>query len=160
MENISCIITANLNIWCLDHNITPLSSQLVLSLMECQPSDIITSLIPQLVLSCNVRSGWFVLLLFIRGLGSQTAFPFHFALYSSFVLVINLYFFVFVFYLHCFHGHISLSVNFSIIRLFSEVNSLLAFLPYFSTQSSTSYRDGFLKKNKWNLKFVKHLELW
>lgn len=146
MENVSCITTANLSIQCLDLGITPLSSQLVLSLMKywlSDTSDIITHLVPRQVFFCIAQSGRLVLFQSTRELGSQAA------IFFSILLFIPLLFLSWIcIFPPCFLFSLFSLPYFSVCQLFHYTSIcrseyLAGLSPIFSAQSSTSYRDAF-----------------
>ena len=127
METVSQVTAANLSIWCLDLGITPLSSQLVLCLMKYQPCyhppASLASLFPHCTIhqTCVISSQ--------RRTGFSACWVFFFYLFFIpflFLLLICVFPLCFLFALLPLPYFI-----FSIISLFSEVKSLLAFLPHF-----------------------------
>lgn len=161
MENVSCITTANLSIQCLDLGITPLSSQLVLSLMKywlSDMSDIITHLVPWQVFFYIAQSGRLVLFQSTRELGSQAA------IFFSILLFIPLLFLSWIcIFPPCFLFSLFSLPYFSVCQLFHyksicRSEYLAGLSPIFSAQSSTSYRDAFFFLDL--VKFIKPLGLW
>lgn len=127
METVSHVTAANLSIWCLDLSITPLSSQLVLCLMKYQPCyhppASLASLFPRYtiqqicVISLQRRTGFS---------GCYFFFFYWFFIPFLFLLLICVFPLCFLFALFPLPYFI-----FSILSLFSEVTSLLAFLTHF-----------------------------
>lgn len=143
VENVSCITTANLSIQCLDLGITPLSSQMVLSLMKYWLSDIITHLVPWQVFFCIVQSGRLVLFQSTRELGSQAAIFFSILLFIPLLFLSGICMFP-----PCFLFSLFSLPYFSVCQLFHyksicRSEYLPGLSPIFSAQSSTSYRDAF-----------------
>lgn len=127
METVSHVTAANLSIWCLDLGITPLSSQLVLCLMKYEPYYHPPASLARLFPRCTVHQTCVISSQRRTGFsGCFFFFSYLFFIPFLFLLLICVFPLCLLFALLPLPYFI-----FSIISLFSEGKSLLAFPPHF-----------------------------